>query len=271
MVKVNKPKRAIIAYCVLAQRLHNKNISRMQALTPFLAEACQEFAGELFNAELFSRAVEDRYGLKIPRLAVLGLAEQMAVDGLLKNISEDNQKPIYQFSAVSFDESDSPVTEQQVESILNDFVGYCRIDPLIEGLRDDQLHEVFFSRLLNIESLKILSRKEAGAAVKRTSKTLILSKNDEPQSQEDKLSYHLDYMVSQFLMDLRESDPKRFEQISDVAFASMAAEALACFRDPIEDSKDLSTLTVYLDTPLLLDMLGVNSEYSEYGRIIRVD
>ncbi|QDC43209.1 hypothetical protein [Methylophilus medardicus] len=265
MVKINKPKRAIIAYCVLAQRLQNKNISRMQALTPFLAEASQDFVGELFNSELFSKAVEDRFGLKIPRLAVLGLAEQMAADGLLKNVSEDVQKPIYQFSEVILDESYLPLTEPQVEAILGDFVEYARKDLVIGDLTDDQLHEAFVSRLLNIDSLKILTRKETGTSVKRTSNTLILNKGSESQSADEKLSYHLDYLVSQFLIDLRGSDPRRFEQISDVAFASMAAEALACFSDPIEDSTDLSTLTVYLDTPLLLDMLGVNSEYSEYG------
>lgn len=45
----------------------------------------------------------------------------------------------------------------------------------------------------------------------------------------------------------------------------MAAEALACFNEPPTTQTTLAGLTVYLDSPLLLDMLGVNAEYAEYG------
>jgi hypothetical protein len=36
-----KPKRALIAYCVLADRLKTPGLGLVQAMTPFLAEACQ--------------------------------------------------------------------------------------------------------------------------------------------------------------------------------------------------------------------------------------
>ena len=52
-----RPKRAFIAYCVLAEKLNKPGRGVMQALIPFLAEACQHFAGELFNAEKFPHAV----------------------------------------------------------------------------------------------------------------------------------------------------------------------------------------------------------------------
>ena len=51
-----------------------------------------------------------------------------------------------------------------------------------------------------------------------------------------------------------------------MAFANMAAEAIACFRDPPAGNTSLIGLTVYLDSPLLLDMLGVNVEYAAYGQ-----
>ena len=82
MFPSEKPKRALIAYCVLAERLRTPGVGRMQALTPFLAEACRQFSGELFDASKFSNAVAERYGIRIPRLAALGLAEQLASNGL---------------------------------------------------------------------------------------------------------------------------------------------------------------------------------------------
>jgi hypothetical protein len=266
VINNNKPKRAIIAYCALAQRLKTTGIARMQALTPFLAEACLEFSGEMFDAQKFSEAVDDRYEIKIPRLAVLGLAEQLANDGLLIDISNGNVSPIYKFADFhnKFDHADSPITERQVESILNDFVTICRADSLLSSIGDESLHDALLSRLLNIDSMRILTRKEGTISAKKTVDTLTVKQV--AKDEQDKISTHLDYLVSEFLIDLRNTDTEKFEQISNVAFANMAAEALACFREPSEESKDLSNLTIYLDSPLLLDMLGVNSEYSDYGR-----
>ena len=48
-----------------------------------------------------------------------------------------------------------------------------------------------------------------------------------------------------------------FSRVSDIAFANMAAEAIACFNEPDAEPGSLQGLTVDLDSPLLLDMLGV--------------
>jgi hypothetical protein len=66
-------------------------------------------------------------------------------------------------------------------------------------------------------------------------------------------------------LDLKENASASFELVSSVAFANMAAEAIACFREPPSELSPLDSLTVILDSPLLLDMLGVNTEYAEYG------
>lgn len=129
MSSIMKPKRALLAYCALADRIHQSNAGMFGALVPFFAPICRDFAGRMFDAAAFSDAVANLYGMRIPRLAVLGMAEQL----------------------------------------------------------------------------------------------------------------------------------------SDIAFASMAAEALACFSEPAVDKKDLSGLEIYLDSPLLLDVLGVNVDYSVYG------
>lgn len=123
----------------------------------------------------------------------------------------------------------------------------------------------FLQRLLNIDSMRILGRKELSNATKRSASTLSLSR----QSVEDeKLSsdeLHLDFLTSQFLLDLQALDRSAFELVSDVAFANMAAETIAVFQEPADANVPLSGLTVYLDSPILLDMLGVNGEYAEYG------
>ena len=239
----------------------------VQAMTPFLAEACHQFAGELFDASKFSNAVAQRYGITIPRLAALGLTDQLAREGILTAVSGHAASTVYRYApapAILEAASSSPVTEAEVESVLQRFVTYCQADPRLQGKDVATLQSSFLDRLLHLDSMRLLGRREASIAAKRTPDTLVkkaVVTGDKPDADE----LHLDYLVSQFLLDLRENDTAAFERVSNVAFANMAAEAIAVFRDPPSGNNSLVGLTVYLDSPLLLDMLGVNTEYAEYG------
>jgi hypothetical protein len=262
-----KPKRALIAYCVLAERLHTPGVGMTRALTPFLAEACQQFAGELFDAGKLSTAVAEHYGIRIPRLAALGLAEQLARDGLLTTVSGYSNSVVYQYAkspAMVEAIPSSPVTEAEVEAVLSSFVEYCRTDKRLDAKSEQSLQGAFLDRLLHTDAMRILGRREASIAAKKSPDTLLLKKAV-PAEPPDSVELHLDFLVSQFLLDLRDKNAAAFDRVSNVAFANMAAEAIACFREPSTAGSSLNSLTVYLDSPLLLDMLGVNAEYAEYG------
>lgn len=262
-----RPKRTLVAYCVLADRLRTPGVGAIQALIPFLAEACQQFAGELFDAGKFSNAVADRYGIRIPRLAALGLAEQLERDGLLTLASGHGASAIYRYAPTTATlTTASAVTEAEVEAVLESFVDYCRTDDRLRDKEDSFLQEALLDRLLNVDSMRILGRREGSISAKKNAGTVTLRRPSGEQESLNTEELHLDFLVSQYLLDLRDRNPAAFEQVSNVAFANMAAEAIACFRDPPSVGTPLENLTVYLDTPLLLDMLGVNSEYADYGQ-----
>ena len=261
------PKRALIAYCALAERLSKHGMGIVQALSPFLAEACIPFAGQMFDAQQFANALAENYGFQIPRLAALGLAEQLAVDGILTVISSSRDYTVYRYADVPplLGETEvSPVTESEIELVLASFVAYCRTDERLNEKNESFFHDGFFRRLLHVDSMHILSRREASITSKRTASTITKSENKENPEERDEI--HLDFAVSQFLLGLREKNQAAFSRVTDIAFANMAAEAVACFNEPNAAAQSLEGLTVYLDSPLLLDMLGVNAEYADYGQ-----
>lgn len=263
-----KPKRTLLAYCALAERLNRPGAGVVQALTPFLAEACRAFAGELFDASKFSAAVADNFGIRIPRLAALGLAEHLEKEGLLTAVSGQALSTVYRYAPVKEITADfgaSAVTEAEIEAVLRSFVEYCKTDPRLASIEEDHLHTAFLDRLLNIDSMHLLSRKEGSIAARKGTETIVLKKTAAVTDPQELEELHLDFVVSQYLLDLRDRNPAAFDRVSDVAFANMAAEALACFNEPPTTQAALTGLTVYLDSPLLLDMLGVNSDYSDYG------
>lgn len=265
MTDINKPKRALLAYCALADRIHGSNAGMFGALAPFFAPVCREFSGQMFDAQAFSNEVAKLYGLRIPRLAALGLAEQLEAQGLLVSVTGRARGAVYQYApSVPTDDLEAPgVSEREIDSVLQQFVASCRADPLFVDESEQKLQEEFLDRLLNAESMRLLARKEVGIGTKTTSKTLTL-KRPEP-SHQDQRELRLDFHVAQFLLDLRDQQSALFDRVSDIAFASMAAEALACFSEPAADKKNLDSLEVYLDSPLLLDVLGVNTDYAAYG------
>jgi hypothetical protein len=265
MTSENRHKRALVAYCALAERLSKRGMDIMQAIIPFIAEACSPLAGQLFEAKSFSSAIAGRYGFQVPRLAALGLAELLAHEGVLTEISKTRDSTVYRFSDKLPDvDGASPVTETEIELVLTTFVTYCRTDERLKEKDDQVLHAALLDRLLNADSMHILSRREATIVTKKTASTI--SRPEIQGAQEDRDEIHLDFAVSKFLLNLRDSNQAAFSRLSDIAFADMAAEAISCFNEPEAEADSLQGLTVYLDSPLLLDMLGVNVEYSEYGQ-----
>ncbi|MBK0392794.1 hypothetical protein [Ramlibacter algicola] len=262
----NRPARALLAYCALAERLSAPKASPISALIPFLAPVCAARQGKLFDANEFATDVAARYGLHLPRLAALALTESLSAEGLLEPLTPGARNTPYVYRApkqAHIDTADA-VTEEQINALLARFVAGCRSDPLI-GARDaSELEEGFLSRLINADSMRILSRREGYSELKRSDKTLALAQ-DVITDGDTRSELHLDYAVSEFLLELSNTDTAAFEIASNVAFSSMAAEAIACFQEP-NSAGDLSALSIVLDSPLLLDMLGVNSEYEEYGK-----
>jgi hypothetical protein len=260
-----KPKRTLLAYCALASRLSTSGVGPMEALAPFFAAACKKFCRLTFDADQFSAAVNEQYGIVIPRLAVLGLAEELHHAGILTILSRTAHTVVYRYSdQMPGSDAENALTEREIELVLNSFVMTCRLDKRLQNWPDDKLHQALLDRLLNVDSMRILVRREASITSKTSASTLQLK--HPPSPAHDATELHLDFLVSQFLMDLRDNDSTNFDRVSSVAFANMAAEAVACFREPPAAMPSLSDLTVYLDSPLLLDMLGVNEEYEAYGK-----
>jgi hypothetical protein len=266
MSSIARPKRALLAYCALADRIQHSNAGMFGALAPFFAPVCREFAGQMFDAGAFSDAVHRLYGLRIPRLAVLGMAEQLEEQKLLVPVAGKARGAVYQYATTSAvaEETEAPgVTEREIDTVLQQFVESCRDDPLFTDESEQRLQEGFLDRLLNADSMRLLARKETGGSTKNSAKTLTLKRAEVDPNEQREL--RLDFHVAQFLVDLRDRQPQLFDRVSDIAFASMAAEALACFSEPAADKKDLKGLEMFLDSPLLLDVLGVNVDYAAYG------
>lgn len=266
--KENKPSSALISYAVLAEKILSGG-DLLQSLMPFFRPIAVSYAGENFDPEKFCQKAAELYTLQIPKLTAMGWCERLAKEGLLEIYAKTSTGNLYRYPLNLPTETNIPpgVSEPQVINFLDGFRSFARQrrSEELATWSDDALDEALFTRLLNIDSMRILSRRDMSRSIKSNSSTLSLKSKQ--VDIEERREFHLDFLVAEYLLHLEETDNQRFQVASAVAFGNMAAEALATFREPPEkNNTDLSGMRLYLDTPLILDLFELNDGFESYAK-----
>lgn len=264
----NKPSSALIAYAVLAERILGGG-DLLQSLMPFFRPIAASYAGEYFDPERFCQKAAELYALQIPKLTAMGWCERLVKEGFLEIHAKTSTGNLYRYPANLPTDKDIPagVSELQVTEFLSSFREFARQSRAEEmtGLPDKVLDEALFTRLLNIDSMRILSRRDMSRSIKSNANTLSL-KSPEVDIAE-RHEFHLDFLVAEYLLHLEATDTQKFQVATAVAFGNMAAEALTTFREPpAKDNVDLSGMRLYLDTPLVLDLFELNDGFEGYAK-----
>lgn len=243
---IKKPKSAILAYLALAEKLNSENLNPIDSLVPFLGKVCLEFEhGKVFKPDEFIQKIEENYGLSIPQVAVKGLQPHLEKHGFLKEFSKNPSLYKYDNSKINESLENPTISQEKIEVFFSEFISICKKDDILNKLSDSELESEFVNRLLNIDSLKIIRRKEI-----TNHNTLTISKNETPNK-----DYRLDFIASEYLIKASEIPEKR-KILADFAFAAMAAETITSFHKENSNNIDLQLI---LDAPLILDYLNINS------------
>jgi hypothetical protein len=256
---MNQPTRSLIAYAVLAERISGGG-DLFSALIPFFKPICVGRSGESFVPREFAAEFERLYAIRMPTLVAAGLADRMERDGLLVGFAGRSGTRAYTYGSVTH----MAANDQAVVEICADYRSFVRGRLNIDW-DDEQLDEHFFRRLLDVESLSILAGRDRRLTPKRSSDTLQVRDKEESLAVHDD-ARQVDYATAQFLLSVREHDLGKFVKIESIGFANLAAEALLTFQDPPGSRDAFANVDIYLDAPLVLDMLGANPGREEYGQ-----
>lgn len=260
---MRKVERALIAYTVLKGHLERGDL--YEGLMVFFRPVTASLAGKIFIPSELADELRNRYALYIPPLVLDSLAEKMVKAKLLKVRGQSAAIVSYEYLETELVQNS--VSLPKITQILDEFKTYFRQFPDPSGgMADGEIEEEFFKRLLHIESLRILSRRDGIESPKRTSQTLGIKKPPEETSETDPKERHIDYLVSRFILTKAEGDAPAFDLLCDVASANLGTEALLSYREPPKHGEALEELDIFLDSPLCLDILGVNPGREDYGQ-----
>ncbi len=259
--------RALVAWAILGDKV--KRADLYEGLFDFIRPIADALAGQRYIPSVLAEAVRTRYGLNIPVLVVESLTARFATAGLLAVATQTKDSSTYTFVGSEAGPANL-VTERSIASMLERFRAFVR-DSAAEfsEYSPAKLDEAFFERLMHIDSLALLSRRDNPEALMRTRSTLSLAKppeGSESRGEPNRQAEHLDYLFARFLLEMSDGLPDEFALLCEIAGANLVAETLLTYRDPPQKGDALEGLAVYLDAPLCMDILGVNIGRDSYGR-----
>jgi hypothetical protein len=153
--------RALVAYAVLGDQIQAADM--YEGLWEFIRPILQEKAGSRFVPSEAINWLRERYALDMPVIVLSNLAERLVKAGILEKAGSVAGAASYIYatptsSSDRFSDGDYARSQEILKS-FRDFVGRSRPLPLPHPTQSD-LDNAFFQRLLHIESLSILAKRD---------------------------------------------------------------------------------------------------------------
>lgn len=261
-----RSERALVAWAILGDTVKSSDL--YEGLFGFIRPIADSRAGQHYIPLELAEALQERYGLNMPVLVMESLTTRLAKAGLLVVRTQTKDGATYSYAQAE-NVAKNLVTEASIAGVLERFRSFVREGSSeFLGYSNADLDAAFFERLMHVESLAILSRRDMGEAPKRSRSTLSLERAeataDSPEGSRE--GEHIDYLFASFLLQAREETPDIFVLLCEIAGANLVAETLLTYRDPPKKGDALQNLSVHIDAPLCMDILGVNIGRSDYGQ-----
>lgn len=258
-----KTTRALIAFAYVADQFGKTN-DLAQGLVPLFAPLISARAGSAFEPRQFVADVKKTYDLDMHPYVAEQFAPALAAHGFL----EANRKgDIVHYRNLECEISEPPVREEQLQVLADGFVEFAKPKLKKLGLRSEisALKDALFDRLVRPEFLALLLRPIVPAV---GPETLTLRKNDGSQSnEEDKDEQHYDYLVASYMLDIYAKEPTQFDLLVAATSGSLVAEVVLDLQHPPTSGDPLGDVQVAIDSPLVLDALGLGLEgATEYAK-----
>lgn len=218
-----------------ANRLGRDVLSRFE---PMVLDRLYHAHADVVAIPELQRAVEDEFGLAMPGAALQTISRRAARRELL--VREHGVLRIDRDRLAEFDLTNvRATTRREYEALVRQGVAHA--------------DRVFGRSLLP---------DEFGAALwsfvqRHASPLLAAMVNDTALPRIEPSIEPLDFVVASYIVDVQSNDAVAFEQLSHVAKGAIIASALY-FPDPKEFEARLSNLTIFLDTTILLRLVGAS-------------
>ncbi|MCC0015275.1 MAG: hypothetical protein H6878_03110 [Rhodobiaceae bacterium] len=249
---VRKHRRALLTYAFVSDTLEESN-DFFLGIAPIFSIIAAELNGNTFNADSFSREIEQEFGLRIPPDACEHLAPRLHKLNLMERRIVKGESIYFWANPSDTDSISDSENESQLNEIIDLFVDYCQNFQSLFSLEYDRekVEEILFDFI-------VAQDKDLSDA-----HNILL---DESAHQEFDSSSEEEYICARFIASLKEEDPIKLEFLADIANAALISEVIIDLGEGKRSNINNTNCYAYIDAPLMMDYIGLSGpDYREYA------
>jgi hypothetical protein len=243
----------------------------VSGLFPLFAPAIKRRTGQVFEPSVFARDLDELCGLSVHPYIIEDWAPRLAQQGFL--IAEDTQtagnSTFTKYTYANPDVQDAHDLEGPILGLFDAFEAYAKRlfgENSIATPGREELERELVARIGGMSFEDILGKPDRTS---EASRLLTLEKAPVGPTPEQRAAQNMDVVCATFFLELKERHAETFRLVTDLAAGALGAQVVLSFRIPPKTGSSFKGKYVFLDSPLIMDMLDVGShEDRDFARYL---
>lgn len=259
MSRVN---RSLVSYAFLAQAKRAEG-DLLSGLMPIFKPLAKMFEGEKFDPPKFSELAAELYGLNVNPWAIESLTPRLEAAGVLVKIKTTDYAHEYAYAHIT--EEFTAVSEQDISLILEKFISFSK--PIISlhaelQLSEEEIKSAFLQHIVDIDFVAALLRPTRKLGTDNKPRLGLPKTKEQVETEEERFKgARIDTLCAAFILELYHKEKELYELICRITAGALISEVVLNFQEP-ETGISLKSLKIFLDAPLLMEILDLDSKDS---------
>lgn len=232
--------RTLISLAIIKSNWERNKTDYIDNFIPFTAAILNDKEYKKINLETFQNDFRDRYGLHIPKNALITIFNRARKKGIVKRNQGDF---LYdkEASSSSIKSIESTDVERKFNKVIKAIKTFAKEEHEIT-VQETEIEEALLSFL------------------KQHDLDILFAAKDHSVLPNVKSNKKLKYLISSFTLFAAKEEPTLFQFLVDISIGHALSGAIL-YSELNSFSGKLKDLNIYLDTPLILGILGFSGEF----------
>lgn len=232
--------RTIISLAIIKSHWEKNKSDYIDNFIPFTAAILNDKSYGKIDLEIFQSDFKERYGLDIPKNALITIFNRARKKGIVKRVQGDFVFD-KETSTTSIKQIESADVERKFNKVVSSIIKFGKEEHNLK-VDDEEIEKALLSFL------------------KQHDLDILFAAKDHSVLPNVKSSKKLKYLISSFALFAAKEEPTLFQFLIDISIGHALSGAIL-YSEFSSFSGKLKDLNIYLDTPLILGLLGFSGEF----------